>query len=140
MTDIRLEDELKILMNVLPYSLEEVARTSNFVKDHFAERRHETLKILEAGCGQVWWLDLNGLNYELTGVDLSREAVELRQQKFNDLDQVVIGDLLTVEFPNDGFDVIYNSYVLEHVDEAERVLENFYQWLKPGGLFSAQDS
>ena len=33
-----------------------------------------------------------------------------------------------------SYDVIYNSYVLEHVEGAETVLENFVSWLKPGGL------
>ena len=32
------------------------------------------------------------------------------------------------------FDVIYNSFVLEHVENAELVLQNLYSWLKPGGL------
>lgn len=32
------------------------------------------------------------------------------------------------------YDVIYNSFVLEHIDEVERVLNNFWRWLRPGGI------
>src|SRR5262249_52753354 len=46
----------------------------------------------------------------------------------------VVGDLLTVQLPAERFDVIYCSFVLEHVRGAHRALDNFVRWLKPGGL------
>lgn len=128
-----LEDELKVL-EIAPTLSEDVRTISDFINDHFAKKRNETLKILEAGCGQKWTLKLSGLSYELTGIDLSPEAIEFRQQKYNDLDQVIIGDLATLKLPYNSFDLIYSSYVLEHIDGAEKVLENFLSWLRPGGL------
>lgn len=94
----------------------------------------EPLRILEAGCGNKWQLSLQGLQYWLAGVDVDHDAVALRQQKFNDLDEVIIGDLRTVSLPDNRFDVIYTAYVLEHVDNVKRVLDNFQRWLKPGGI------
>ncbi|MBN1908670.1 MAG: class I SAM-dependent methyltransferase [Pirellulales bacterium] len=92
------------------------------------------LRILEAGCGCEWALDLGDRAYHLTGVDIDKDAMEIRQRERGDLHEAIVGDLCTVELPENHFDVIYNSYVLEHIAGADRVLENFLRWLKPGGL------
>ena len=73
------------------------------------------LQILEAGCGQEWQLDLVGVDFLLTGVDLDGDALQIRKRNFDDLDQIIEGDLRTVDLPDSSFDVIYNAYVLEHV-------------------------
>jgi 2-polyprenyl-3-methyl-5-hydroxy-6-metoxy-1,4-benzoquinol methylase len=36
--------------------------------------------------------------------------------------------------PSGHFDVVYSAYVLEHIDGAQTVLENFIEWIRPGGL------
>jgi len=87
------------------------------------------LRILEAGCGRHWGLKLS-IPYTLTGIDLDRDALAAR----TDLDQAIVGDLTTAEFPPRSFDVIYCAFVLEHVKGAEQVLERFLRWLAPGGL------
>jgi SAM-dependent methyltransferase len=92
------------------------------------------LRILEAGCGRRWPLHLDGLRYTLTGVDIDRHGLEARQKLEGDLDEAILGDLRHVELPASSFDVIYSSYVLEHIDGAEQVLDNFARWLKEGGL------
>jgi SAM-dependent methyltransferase len=92
------------------------------------------LLILEAGCGREWSLDLTGIDYTLTGVDLDPAALELRKTKVRDLDVAILGDLCSVELPEASFDVVFSSYVLEHVQRADLALQNFVRWLKPGGL------
>lgn len=92
------------------------------------------LQILEAGCGQKWDLNLGDSGYFLTGVDLDGAALKLRMEVSKDLDRAVEGDLRTAHFEPASFDVIFNSFVLEHVPGAARVMENFARWLKPGGL------
>jgi SAM-dependent methyltransferase len=67
-------------------------------------------------------------------VDLDEEALRRRSQGKRDLTREIVGDLRTVELPLASFDVIYSSFVLEHVSGADRVLENFVRWLRPGGL------
>lgn len=95
-------------------------------------RRGRPLNILEAGCGHRWSLDLSGVQYTLTGVDINEDALEYRKAK--DLNSAVVGDLRTVNIEECEYDVIYNSFVLEHIDGAEQVLNNFLRWLKPGGI------
>lgn len=88
------------------------------------------LSVLEAGCGRRWPLKLDGVRYCLTGVDLDEKALRSRR----DLDEAIVGDLRSIDLGDRQSDVIYNSFVLEHVQNAERVLENFARWLKPDGL------
>ena len=93
-----------------------------------------TVEILEAGCGSRWGVKLDGLKYRVTGVDMDAAAVSDRMARRKDLDEVVIGDLRTVDLGSLKFDVIYNSFVLEHVPGAEALLERFVGWLRPGGI------
>jgi SAM-dependent methyltransferase len=122
LADVRLvadyNDELKILA------------------DHIRVRSHQagSLQILEAGCGREWYLDLEGVPYELTGLDIDAAALEARRTIKRDMDHCIHGDLRTANLPREGFDVIYNAFVLEHVEGAATALRNFIDWLKPGGL------
>lgn len=92
------------------------------------------LCILEAGCGPSWPLKLGEIKFRLTGVDLDREALEHRKNVTKDLDEAIVADLRQIDFGACKFDVIYNAFVLEHVENAALVLENFSRWLRPGGL------
>lgn len=96
--------------------------------------KNGALKILEAGCGRRWAIKPNGVQYHLTGIDMDKKALEIRKYETKDLDEIIEGDLRTAQLPNDNYDVIYNSFVLEHIDGAEKVMQNFYQWLRPGGI------
>jgi len=93
-----------------------------------------TIQILEAGCGRQWPLKLKKINYTLTVIDIDEAALVLRKKKFNDINERIIGDLRSVVMEESKYDVIYNSFVLEHIDNAQCVLENFCKWLKPEGL------
>lgn len=97
--------------------------------------RERPLRILEAGCGNKWPLNLDGIDYQLIGVDTDRRALEIRRAAARGGDEMRYGDLRERElFAVGHFDAIYNSFVLEHVDGAADVLENFMHWLAPGGL------
>lgn len=110
---------------------EEAALLKTWVQ---SAKSNRTLEILEAGCGQRWDIDLADTDYHLTGVDLDPVALRLRLDIAKDLDRAVEGDLRTVDLPAGSFDVIYNSYVLEHIAGAEMVLDNFVEWLRPNGI------
>lgn len=94
----------------------------------------EPLRVLEAGCGREWELDLSGLEYHLTGVDLDEAALEARVANRKDLDLAILGDLRTVSLPEGHYDLVYSAYVLEHVKGAEEVLGRLFKWAKPGGI------
>lgn len=105
-------------------------------KGHIRRRAGERrpLRILEAGCGKRWRLKLDDVQYRLVGLDISQDALELRKSQFDDLDEAIVGDLRTAGLREGEFDIVYSCYVLEHIEGAELVLDNFFRWLKPGGL------
>lgn len=93
------------------------------------------LEILEAGCGRKWMLNLDGVDYRLTGIDLDAHALESRVAEIGDLDEAIVGDLCASGTIAEGcYDVIYSSFVLEHIRDAEGLLENMLRGLKPAGL------
>ena len=92
------------------------------------------ISVLEAGCGHRWLLKLDGVEYFLTGVDLDRDALEMRKNVRKDLDEAIHGDLRTISFSERKFDVVYSAFVLEHIDGAEDVLSRMVNWLKPNGI------
>jgi SAM-dependent methyltransferase len=93
------------------------------------------LEILEAGCGRAWPLRLDGVRYRLSGMDLDEAALSARVNDVRDLHEAIVGDLCTPGLiPANTYDVIYNSFVLEHIKDAELALKNMMLGLKPGGI------
>jgi len=99
-----------------------------------AARPGQVLRVLEAGCEQRWFAKLSDIQFHLTGVDQDAAALNIRKRVHADLDEAILGDLMTVQLPSGALDVAYNAFVLEHLQDPERLLLNLVQWLKPGGL------
>lgn len=114
-----------------------VQPTANFDSELFERRIRECaesspgpLRILEAGCGRRWSLDLTGVDFRLTGVDLNASAMRARA----DLEETIVGDLRTVALPAGSYDIVFSAFVLEHVAGAEQVLDRMVAAIRPGGL------
>jgi SAM-dependent methyltransferase len=99
----------------------------------YAESHPGTIRILEAGCGRRWSLDLAGVNFHLVGVDLNANAMRLRTE-VGDLHEAITGDLRTINLPAESYDVAFSSFVLEHVEGAQQVLDRLVAAVRPGGL------
>ena len=96
--------------------------------------REHRMRILEAGCGLAWEIDLHTLPHTLVGVDRDADALDIRKLQKRDLHEAILGDLRTVQLEAGSFDVVFNSFVLEHIQGADAVLGNFWRWLRPGGI------
>jgi SAM-dependent methyltransferase len=94
----------------------------------------DPVRIVEAGCGRAWVLGDIGRNTEITGVDLDEEALRIRIDDKGDLDKVIHGDLMEVDLPPGSFDMVFSSYVLEHLEQPGMALDRFFGWLRTGGL------
>jgi SAM-dependent methyltransferase len=106
---------------------------SSFLSHKFGGRS-SPLKVLEAGCGRAWPLDLGAARLGITGVDLDSAALDARVREVGDLERAIVGDLREIEFPPNEFDIVYCCEVLEHISGAEDVVQRFMAWLKPGGV------
>ena len=113
---------------------QEIELVESYIKKLLDEKSE--LTILEAGCGRRWpfQLDATKCKYRIVGVDLDKKALESRTKQIKDLDVGIEGDLRYLDLGKHRFDVIYSSFVLEHIDNAKLVLGNFLIWLKPEGL------
>lgn len=97
-------------------------------------------KILDAGCGtgkHSLYFALRG--YEVHGLDFSEgmlnEAIKNSKKRKININYV-LGNQLSIPFPDNFFDGIWSSASLDHFSEKDKklVLNEFYRILKPGGV------
>lgn len=87
--------------------------------------------LLEVGCGSGWMLEImKGLGWKVEGVDFDPSAVENARNKGL---CVKCGTLSSQGYPDNHFDVITMSHLIEHVHEPLKLLQECYRILKPGG-------
>lgn len=97
----------------------------------------ESQKILDLGCGDGYLSYLMArAKHQVTAFDLSINRLE----KFKNIAteyaiEQQIGDVKSTGFPENTFDIIICSEVIEHIDEYEKVLQEAYRILKPEGQF-----
>ncbi len=94
---------------------------------------NRTCRILEIGCsGGPLIQQLHTDGYAcVTGIDISAEAIALSQQR--GLKDAQVMDAQQLSFPDESFDVITASDVLEHIEHAPRALSEWHRALRPGG-------
>jgi SAM-dependent methyltransferase len=100
--------------------------------DLIASRTSLTDRILDVGCGNgtiLKFLRAQGYQY-LTGLEGSRYAVDrLRSEQLD----VCQGPLLNIPLPDESYDVVIASQVLEHIIRRGRFAKEVRRLLKPKG-------
>lgn len=94
-----------------------------------------TNRLLDVGCGAGTFLEAAArARWQATGVEVSQTAVEhVRGQGF----EVFCGELEEANYPDEYFDVVIASEVLEHVLDPKALLGSIARVLRPGGLLWA---
>lgn len=100
---------------------------SEIVADLAAERPGG-LTILEAGCGRMSHWDYPE-DAVVTGLDIAEDQLA-RNDRVQDK---ILGDVQTWRTDRQ-WDVVASVYVLEHLAEPRRAVENMLAWTRPGGL------
>lgn len=90
------------------------------------------LKVLDAGCGTGAMLPSLQRYGDVTGVDLSDEALKLAKKR----GKVVKSEITKLPFKSGSFDLVVCLDVLYHqwVEDDSRVIKEFNRVLKKGGL------
>ncbi|MSQ35817.1 MAG: class I SAM-dependent methyltransferase [Dehalococcoidia bacterium] len=89
----------------------------------------ECVRVLDAGCGAHGRVALPAQAH-IVGLDISAEQLAKNQ----DVQEKVLGDIQTYEFPPQSFDVVICWELLEHVRHPERALALFARALKDDGV------
>jgi SAM-dependent methyltransferase len=96
-----------------------------------------TAQVLDVGCGTGANLRLLvELGFQdVIGLDRSEEAIRWCAEK--GLPPVKRGDLCRLPFPEDHFDMILATDVLEHIDDEGAAVMELFRVLRPGGTLIA---
>jgi len=97
-------------------------------------------KILDIGCGEGFYSMIFDQLYdcEVIAVDYDSEILSLARKRLGDSQKVTLeqGDIINLRFPDNYFDKIVCTEVLEHIEEDEKAIKELYRVLKPGGTIA----
>lgn len=118
------------------YPTEHVIR---FVARNYYNTDRENTKILDFGCGtgaHAWYLAREG--FDTYGFDGSQSAIHRAEQRFQHEGlsaHFQVADALDVTYPDDFFDAVIDNVCIygNLVDNINKMYENVYRMLKPGG-------
>lgn len=97
-------------------------------------------KILDLCCGTADWSIMLAQRFShasVTGLDFSQEMLKIAQQKVSQAEvtnvTLMTGDAMQLNFPDNSFDVVTIGFGLRNVPDANKVLQEIYRVLRPGG-------
>ena len=110
---------------------------------HDDTRYPDGARVLEAGCGigaQTVILARNSPNAYITSLDISEDSIKRAEEKIRKegITNVTFrqGDIFQLPFEPASFDHIFVCFVLEHLAEPQRALEQLRPLLKEGGTLT----
>jgi len=95
-------------------------------------------KILEIGCGiGSVVFELSGQGHDVTGVDISREAIAYGLKKYGDV-KLQVQAAEELQFPDAMFDVVLSFDLFEHIARIDRHVGEVSRVLAAGGYYLFQ--
>lgn len=97
----------------------------------------KTGRVLDVGCGRGQLGEaIRKLGWEVWGVEQSDEACDTARGRLDNLVQTDLNnfDQVRDDIGDEQFDALIFSDVLEHVYDPQTVLENYLEFVRPGGM------
>jgi len=133
--DLIADESLKSLLKTAnnPFKFQAELKT---IIDSFCR---EKSKILEVGCSTGITSFILDDRFNKTLLDLNAAAIRLSMElfaRFHKKATFVVGDMFKLPLPDESFDIVFNSGVVEHFEYQARVnaLKEYARVLKPDGL------
>jgi SAM-dependent methyltransferase len=99
---------------------------------------HDDALILDCACGRGFYLNM--FRYvsgcKLVGLELEDEIIRKAQQNVGHLPELMLNNanIYALPYPDNTFDGVILSEILEHIDHDVEGLREVYRVLKPGGV------
>ena len=94
-------------------------------------------KVLDACCGtgdMAYIIKKIQPLADVTGCDFSEKMLEIAKEKIHNV-KFINSDVSNLEFPDNNFDFVTMAFGLRNISNPEKVLNEIYRVLKPGGEF-----
>ncbi|MBI2028478.1 MAG: methyltransferase domain-containing protein [Candidatus Levybacteria bacterium] len=81
--------------------------------------------VLDAGCGEGFTMNnliKNNIGENVEGIEFSEETITIGKKLFPDL-KIKRGSIYSIPYPNNFFDLVVCTEVLEHLDSPQRALK-----------------
>lgn len=97
-------------------------------------KKNKNIKILDAGCGEgQLLLEIFNRGYKnIYGVDITKIALKQAEKRVKA--KLSLQNLEDLNFPNEYFDVVICTEVIEHVENYKKVIKELKRILKKNGL------
>ncbi len=90
-------------------------------------------KMLELGCGTGHWTNIfTNCGFDVTAIDISDEMLKYTEQKQINA-KFIKADSRNIPFPDNSFSVVSFITMIEFIEDQDKVFEEIYRVLKPGG-------
>lgn len=90
-------------------------------------------RVLDIGCATGLFLShMKGLGWKTYGVEICKSAADYGNSTRGV--NIFTGTLDKADFPENYFDVIHLSHVIEHINDPDPFVQNIHRLLKPGGV------
>jgi len=95
-------------------------------------------RILEIGCGIGGLVsELSGQGYDITGTDISREAIAYGLKKYDGI-KLQVQPAETLQFEDETFDIVLSFDLFEHIARVDRHISEVYRVLRKDGFYLFQ--
>jgi SAM-dependent methyltransferase len=90
-------------------------------------------RLFEVGCAYGFFLDEARKHYEVEGIEINKEACRYARNQLNL--NVMCGDFLEQEFPENHYDVVVMWATIEHLKDPDLYVRKVGRLLRSGGIF-----
>jgi 2-polyprenyl-3-methyl-5-hydroxy-6-metoxy-1,4-benzoquinol methylase len=108
------------------------ALRSSRILDWLSSLGLQNPKILDLGCGIGWFSEMLASLGQVTGVDLSEDAIAQARARCPQA-RFFAANILAEKFPDGDFDVAVSQEVIAHVEDQARYIQRAAELLRPGG-------
>lgn len=99
---------------------------------------HDDARILDCACGRGFYLNMYRYvsRCKLAGLELEADIIRKAKQNVGHLPDITLtrGNIYHLPFPDNYFDGVILSEILEHIDDDVAGLREVWRVLKPGGV------